>query len=656
MADLFNIIRANLERNKPKDSQESVFGEPTSSRFDDRSDTERPISKKSRREINLEDLIIGEDERRYKDRENKVERKTTKDLDMEVGKEKDKPNVLSTIERVNFVKLDQLPVKSQIKEMKREYLNLLDALEDANKQIDSLTKSNSNQRIELQQLKKEVNGQQHLIRTVADNLPDGVKLKKLLEATNWSVTDIENELMERMKFLVDRVKNVEVYVEKQAEAQINENKIYKKKLIQYEAEFTKLEERYNQAVDHINVIEPKLQDALGQVEVLKRQTSRPNVTPEFHPIPPTKPVEQPKEEPVYKPAPEQRSKPKPAPKPVIEKKVEPYMEVEVELEPEMEMEMELEPEMEIEVELPVPEPVVEPPMPKFERFDRFETQEEEPTVEEVAPQEEEDEAADGHILLEIDRYLENLPNSHKLIIQVIGEHGVSRNQELREILEADPTGNAMFFKGKKFSYQDMSANVKTLRDGGFLDAEKVKLGSRGGYNFTVYELTSLGKAIYKALTNKKAVVSEKKLITNQHASLEHGFLIKDCAQVFKEMDYTVYTDRKDLTVKLPDGRRKDFDIIIEKDGNKQYIEVERGTHTDEDFFDAMDRIYQVTNEFYFIAPNEEKLFGKTKIQVFKWIKERLGGMDKAKGKITVHFATYEKVKKKLPNPWETIKL
>ena len=93
------------------------------------------------------------------------------------------------------------------------------------------------------------------------------------------------------------------------------------------------------------------------------------------------------------------------------------------------------------------------------------------------------------------------------------------------------------------------------------------------------------------------------------------------------------------------GADKDFDLIIEKDGEKAYIEVERGTHTDEDFFNAMDKIYQVMQnlevepaQFHFVSPNEQTLFGKTKRQFFLWIKQRLGGIDEVKGKIVADVA------------------
>jgi hypothetical protein len=253
--------------------------------------------------------------------------------------------------------------------------------------------------------------------------------------------------------------------------------------------------------------------------------------------------------------------------------------------------------------------------------------------------------------------VENLSDANKVVIRLIGETGVSRNTELRPHLENTQEGMTYFGRGGKFSYQDMSATIKNLRDGGFIDSEQIKLGAKGGYNFTCYELTALGKAVYKNISGgKKTVVSEKKLIMNQHKTLEHGFLIKDCATEFREMGYTVYEERADVTMKLPSGAKKVFDLIIEQEGKKQYIEVERGTHNDADFFDAMDKIHEVTTEFYFVSPNETQLFSKTKVQFYKWINERLGGLEKVKGKITVHFATFENIKKRGKTIWKTQKL
>lgn len=259
--------------------------------------------------------------------------------------------------------------------------------------------------------------------------------------------------------------------------------------------------------------------------------------------------------------------------------------------------------------------------------------------------------------------LPNLTEAQKYVLAVIGRTGVSRNQELRAFLEQDETSKNHFERNGKFSYMDMSAVTKVLKDTGYLLTEKVNLGSKGGYNFHVFELSKLGLLTYDLLTNEPVAPPEKQAIMAQHKSLEHGYLIKDCATEFEDMGYTVLTERHDLRFELPDGKRKDFDLILAKDGEKAFIEIERGTHTDEDFFNAMDRIYQVMQQlngtpvhFHFIAPNEQTLFGKTKRQFFLWVKQRLGGIDEVKGKIAVHFTTFDKIKRRQKEMWEDIEL
>lgn len=274
-----------------------------------------------------------------------------------------------------------------------------------------------------------------------------------------------------------------------------------------------------------------------------------------------------------------------------------------------------------------------------------------------------DNATKDFLYDDVEKCLDKLTDLKKYIIEVIGSTGISRNQELRTFLENDEKGYHHFKKGTKFSYQDMSATTKSLKDSGHLTSEKVDLGSKGGFNFQVFELSDMGKAIYKVMTKQNPVVPEKKAIVDQHKSLEHGYLIKDCATEFESMGYKIHQERKDLRLDLPNGKRKDFDLIIEKGNETCHIEVERGTHTDEDFFDALDKIYQVMQKegitpakFYFISPNEQALYGKTKRQFFLWVKQRMDGMNGAKGKIIVNFTTFGKIKKQPKNIWETIPL
>lgn len=262
-----------------------------------------------------------------------------------------------------------------------------------------------------------------------------------------------------------------------------------------------------------------------------------------------------------------------------------------------------------------------------------------------------------YVFLEVDRYIENLPDESKYILEVIGKTGISRNSELKTHIEqSEDEGKKHFFAGGKFVYNDLNNAVKLLKERQLLENTNVKLGSKGGYDFSVYEFTDVGKAVYYKFTNFQPVEPEMTKIKRDHATLEHGYLIKEVANEFKMMGYTVYEDRETCTYKLSNNKRKVFDLIIEKDGEKKHIEVERGTHNEEDFLAAMDKIYEVTKDIYFIAPNEKILYKNTKSKVFKWITDRLGGFDNAKGKIKLNFATFEKVKKRQKNLWEVFSL
>jgi hypothetical protein len=578
MSDIFNMIKANIERNSRKNT--NINQEPEAETF---------APRKSKK-VNIDDFLIGEDEKKY---HKKQAEKEIEILNKEIGIEKERKNYLSSIDEIDFTKLDKMKPKEQLKKLTTTYFELVDVVKEVDKELIKLEDSYNQKSIEAHQARRETVKMKDFIRAIVGMLPDGGSLKERLDVTSWTIADVQTEILTKMKHLIDRVKNAEEYVKLETERITKENKLLKKQLIKFEAELTKVEEKLMNR-PYIEKPTTYEETPVRQEEKIEEKTEEKRAT-YFDKIEVEKPVREEKKE-------------------------------------EIKEEVKEQPKYEEEVRRP----------------SRFQLELED----ELDDEEDED---DGVVVLEIDRYIENLSDAHKNVIKSIGDTGASRNSELRTVMEELPEGK-IFMKTGTFNYKDMSATIKSLREGGFLDAEQVKLGARGGYNFTVYELTSLGKALYKALTGKKASIPEKKKIVDQHASVEHGFLIKDVGALFAEMGWTVYTERKDLRYDLPEGKRKDFDIVIEKDGKKIHIEVERGTHNDEDFFDAMDKIYQITNEFYFVAPNEEKLYGKTKVQFYKWINERLGGMDKAKGKISVNFATFEKIKKKGKTIWETIRL
>lgn len=646
MSDIFKLIRANIER--PRRKAELEENEENS--FDFRPSTER-------KGVDLDDFIIGDEEKKYQNRPKK-QIPELDFLDEEIGAEKDKKDKNKyDLKKLDFVALDKMKPKEQIFTLKTEYLDLLDKFMELNGETSKVEKSLGDLSIKSHQLKKENFLLMEFVRAIADILPDGTDIKRKLQTSSWSITEVENELVEKFKQTIDRAKNIDVYVEKETEEIRKMNKALERKITQMKAETLKLEQQLEDSNNMvIELKHQNIQLKQSQVENHSTVTKEPihNEKINEHSSNPVKEVEfeNPKKEEQktsdnndkqdfggfqfqFSPPPRNTANTSEATS-IPEVKKEPLAPVEVTRQEE----------------------------PKKEDTDLYKEIYSELYNEELNQTEEEEEDDGGMVLLEVDRYLDSLPDTSKFLIKVIGETGISRNSELKSYLDEAGNHEGHFLKAGKFSYPDMSQSIKNLRDGGFLESEKVKLGARGGHNYQVYELTDLGKSIYKAITNKKPATPEMRLIVKQHKTLEHGYLIKDCALLFEQMGYKVLTNREDLRFDLPGGKRKDFDLIIEKDNQKCHIEVERGTHTDEDFFDAMDKVLDVFRNvygdnpkpFYFIAPNEEKLYGKTKVQFYKWINERLEGMEKAKEyKIVVNFSTFEKVKKG-GKIWDTVEL
>lgn len=623
MADIFNLIKGmsrteRTSRSKPNDGTDAIHKKPR---------------------INLDDFVVGEEEKRYQEKKKRTS--VQEDfLDEVIGVEQEKVDLLKSVKKLDFIELNREPEKKQNLVLKREYLTLLDKLDEMSTELTNLAKESSDTSIALHSTKKEEFRMKELIRILGSYFPEGTELKQTLDNMKWQVDDIEQEMLAKMQLMVNRAKNADEYIEQHLKDANTESKNLKRLILHMESEKASLNQALEDAlvaashapvenylVEELVPEEPEEDPAVVQaqkeLEEMEQMLAEKRKALE----------EKTKEQPTPKPTP----KPTPAPMPTTNKPT---------------------PSKPTPTTTPTPTPTPTPiptptPLFKSQPIPSYEVEE---TVEE-------EEEIDTHMLLDVEKHIQILPDARKYIIEAIGKTGISRNQELRIYIENDEVGNTFYPKKSKSFYQDMSAATKGLKDSGYLLSEKVNLGSKGGYNFQVFELSDMGKAIYRVVTKKSAVVPEMKTILAQHKSLEHGYLIKDCASEFAEMGYTVLEDRKDLRFDLANGKRKDFDLIIEKEKEKCYIEVERGTHTDDDFFNAMDKIYQVMQglniepaQFHFISPNEQQLFGKTKRQFFLWIKQRLGGIEEVKGKIVVNFTTFDKIKKRQKNMWETINL
>jgi len=231
--------------------------------------------------------------------------------------------------------------------------------------------------------------------------------------------------------------------------------------------------------------------------------------------------------------------------------------------------------------------------------------EEEEVEEEVVVDEEDKEFA----IEEITKHIEMLKGSPQvgIIFKAIGESGVFRTRELRnnDLIKAHiPVGSYSYIFG-------------SLKESGLLEIEKVHTG-RKGYFYDVFWMNALGKQVYKALYGKPPVVSGVDKLFKEHATIRHGCMVLDASEALKDLGFNVSIDRKQNTLAVPGGKRKIIvDIIAEKENEKRFIEVETGNgHSKEEIYDKMDRLYEVTKDFWFVAPNGYMTKPKCQRKVF----------------------------------------
>lgn len=557
----------------------------------------------------LDDYLVGDEDkhekvmRESKKPEERAKKKNSLVESVGAGHGEEKANK-PTIELLDFGSLNKMAPKEQIKNLKREYLNLIDKLEEISGLANNEQLAKNAVQIELQKYKREIKLVKDFLREVVGYIPDAHDLKVRMDTTEWSLSDVEMEMTSKVKSLVNKVK----FAEKAAEEELKEIAAQKKAL---ENELYSARNRIEELESNPTVVYEIPDDGQevsdDEIDVVENETEE---------------DEEEKEE------------------KTVQTKTSPFEKKPISPPEKREHSTSTRPQFKSEVS--GGNKTTTPPAPA--------------PIPEAKPKVEEDDLP-KYVFMDVDRYIENLPENGKFVLEVIGRTGISRNSELKKHIEETEVEEAKkhFYSGGKFDYNQLSSAVKLLKDRQFLNSQEVNLGARG-HKFPVYDLSDIGKAVYYKSTQIKPVEPESAQILRDHKSLEHGYLIKDCAVEFRAMGYEVYEDREHCTYNLKNGKRKVFDLIIEKDGEKKHIEVERGTHSEDDFLTAMDKIYEVTSDFYFIAPNQKILYTNTKGKVFKWITDRLGGFEKAKGKIRMNFATFENLKKRQKQVWEEFKL
>lgn len=243
-----------------------------------------------------------------------------------------------------------------------------------------------------------------------------------------------------------------------------------------------------------------------------------------------------------------------------------------------------------------------------------------------------------------------LSDAQKLCLRVMGETG---SCEQKKIISAVMKQYPQFSSSSKVqpAFFDLSASK---------DEESKVLKSfdqpiPGSPHFKLYQLTDLGISVYRYLFQKDPVESEVEEILRNHTSLDHGYGIRQTAELFKTMPYFInqnaeieyLTRSKEYTVRISDKLSYIPDIVVtyEKEGKKKmlYYEYETGSCADADFFAKCNKMASFLTNIDIIVPNvEAKAVTAEKIQ--KWRKKVQEGVFKIERPVNFHLASYNDIR------------
>ena len=234
---------------------------------------------------------------------------------------------------------------------------------------------------------------------------------------------------------------------------------------------------------------------------------------------------------------------------------------------------------------------------------------------------------------------------HWLAFEVIVSQGISEEKEAKHAII-----DKIILATKDIVSEDAAWRyIKHLVALRLFEVKRVDTGYR---QFNILVITEIGRILYMLHFRKKIPSSEAANIIKEHASLQHGYMIKDTSILLKQMELYdfVTTGRIDNLIKLENGRSVIPDIIATFSSEKDYFEVECGNHKQIDFNDKCSKLASITDRIIFIGRSFDAITNILKPQIEKWInsigRERLYQLDK-----TVYLASIVDIKK---NRWSYV--
>lgn len=185
------------------------------------------------------------------------------------------------------------------------------------------------------------------------------------------------------------------------------------------------------------------------------------------------------------------------------------------------------------------------------------------------------------------------------ILKVMGETGLC---ETNDILEE--TLKELNKNGLEISINSLKTHFNELVKRKVIAAQDMNTPLRS--KFKLNKMSAIGIALCKREYQLTPVVPEFELLARQHATLQHGYAIKETARVLKEQGYESVTyNSKDNQFTIPGGRRYVPDITASSGKQTTYWEVELAHHKDVDFYEKLEKALKQTTTLYIVAYDNE---------------------------------------------------
>ncbi len=202
------------------------------------------------------------------------------------------------------------------------------------------------------------------------------------------------------------------------------------------------------------------------------------------------------------------------------------------------------------------------------------------------------------------------------VFQMIAESGVSEECEAKRLI-VDLTIQR---HDRCISQDTVWLSIKSLIKLGVLKSERLSTGYR---TFNLLTVTTLGKQLYRTAFKKEPPEQEHIALVREHASLEHGYMIKDVKKILDKSGVyqDVSIDRKKNQILLNDGRSMIPDVIAIARGIRiECYEVECGTHNQAEFNAKCNKLRSVTQNINIIGRNRDIITRILVPQIERWIK------------------------------------